>query len=185
VPGENLPHVSHYFDEAHLCTGLDVAVIGAKNTAVEAALSLFRAGARVTMIIRGRNVGETVKYWMRPDIENRIRQGDISALMCAEVIGIQKRHVVARDVNGNEVKVPADRVYALTGFLPDTDLFRRVGIEIEPVTGRPQHNPETHETNVPGVFVAGSICAGYRTSDIFIENGRFDGEKIFSGVATR
>ncbi len=182
IPGEKLPHVSHYFDEAHLSMGLNVAVIGGKNSAIEAALSLYRAGARVTLICRGKNVGETVKYWLRPDIENRIKAGEIAGRMCTQVVEIRQRDIIMRDASGTEETIAADRVYALTGFLPDTDLFRRVGIEIDVDTGRPAHDATTHETNVPGVFVAGSICSGYRTSDIFIENGRFDGEKIFGAT---
>jgi thioredoxin reductase (NADPH) len=183
VPGEDLPHVSHYFDEAHLSVGLDVVVIGAKNSAIEAALNLYRAGARVTLICRGAEFGQSVKYWVRPDIENRVKQGEISACMSAQVIGITPNTVVVRDATGAERSMPADRVYALVGFLPDTNLLKRVGIEIDPETGRPAHDPVTLETNVPGVFVAGSICSGYRTSDIFIENGRLDGEKIFASLA--
>jgi thioredoxin reductase (NADPH) len=179
VPGEDLPHVSHYFDEAHRGLGLDVVVIGGKNSAVEAALELFRAGARTTLVYRGERFRKSVKYWLRPDIENRIAAGEIQAHLGAQVTRIDERHVVIRTSSGKEKALPADRVYALTGFHPDTDLFRRIGIEIDPADDRPAVNPDTHETNIPGVFMAGSITAGYRISEIFIENGRFDGEKIF------
>jgi thioredoxin reductase (NADPH) len=180
VPGEALPHVSHYFDEAHHSAGLDVVVVGGKNSAVEAALLLYRAGARVTIVCRKAQIGETVKYWMRPDIENRIKAGEIAARMNSSVKEILPRCVVVSGADGSYERLAADRVYALTGYLPDTGLLRRIGVGIEEVSGRPTHDPATLETNVPGVFLAGSICAGYRTSDIFIENGRLDGERIFT-----
>jgi thioredoxin reductase (NADPH) len=184
VPGEDIPRVRHYFDEAHLSTGLDVAVIGGKNSAVEAALLLHRAWARVTMIVRGPTLGETLKYWVRPDIENRIKAGEIAVRYSAKVEAFTPRTVKIRSADGSEESIAADRVYALVGFLPDTNLFRRIGIEIDPTTGKPSLNPENLESNVPGVHPAGSICAGFRTSDIFIENGRHDGERIFSSAAT-
>jgi thioredoxin reductase (NADPH) len=182
VSGENLPHVRHYFDEAHLSCGLNVVVVGGKNSAVEAALLLFRAGAHVTMIVRGPTLGETVKYWMRPDIENRIKAGEIAAKFGCSVVEFRRGQVVVRDHSGQLEEMPADRVYALTGFVPDTGLFSGMGITIDPDSGRPALNPGNQETNVPGIFMAGSICAGFRTSEIFIENGRFDGEKIFADV---
>jgi thioredoxin reductase (NADPH) len=185
VAGERLPHVRHYFDEAHLSTGLDVVVVGGKNSAVEAALLLFRAGARVTMIVRGPALGETVKYWMKPDIENRIKAGEISARFNTIVSEFRAGAVVVCRTDGAMESLPADRAYALTGFLPDTVLFRKLGIIIDEATGRPAHDSASHETNVPGLHVAGSICAGYRTSEIFIENGRFDGERIFAAVPFR
>jgi thioredoxin reductase (NADPH) len=181
ISGEDLPHVSHYFDEAHGAVDLDVVVIGGKNSAIEAALDLFRAGARATLVYRGKQFRKSVKYWLRPDIENRIAAGEIKAYLGAQVTGIDERHVTIRTSGGENEKLRADRVYALTGFHPDSDLFRRIGIEIDPVNGRPTLDPDTLETNVPGVFMAGSITAGYKISEIFIENGRFDGEKIFGG----
>lgn len=179
VPGEDLPHVAHYFDEAHRSYGLDVVVIGGRNSAVEAALELYRAGAHTTLVYRKAEFRKSVKYWMKPDIENRIRAGEITAHLGAEVLRIDEGAVTIKDSSGATRDIPADRVYALTGFLPDTELFARVGIEINDGDGRPALNPDTLETNVPGVYMAGSIKAGYRISDIFIENGRFDGEKIF------
>ena len=185
VSGEDLPHVSHRFDEAHRSFGLDVVVIGGKNSAIEAALELFRAGARVTLVYRRPELKPTVKYWLKPDIENRIKAGEISARFGAEVLGIDARSVTIRNAEGRQESLPADRVYALTGYLPDFDLFRRIGIALDEETGRPQCNPETLETNVPGVHLAGSITAGRATSEIFIENGRFDGETIFGTAGAR
>jgi len=179
VPGEDLPHVSHRFDEAHAWCGLDVVVIGGKNSAIEAALELFRAGARVVLVYRREAFKPTVKYWLKPDIENRIKSGEIAARLGAEVLRIGPDAVTIRTSDGREEHLAADRVYALTGYHPDFDLFRRLGIALDPATDRPHCDPETLETNVPGVFMAGSISAGRATSEIFIENGRFDGDKIF------
>lgn len=180
VPGEDLPHVSHYFDEAHRHVGLDVVVIGGKNSAAEAALLLYRAGARVTLVYRGMTFPPSVKYWVRPDLENRIAAREIGARLGAAVEEITARTVVIHRADGARETLAADRVFALIGYRPDTELFRRVGLEIDDATGRPTHDPATLETNVPGVFLAGSVKAGYRTGDIFIENGRFDGEQIFA-----
>jgi thioredoxin reductase (NADPH) len=180
VPGEDLPHVSHYFDEAHRSIGLDAVVIGGKNSAAEAALLLYRAGARVTLVYRGSVFPPSLKYWVRPDLENRIAAGEIAARLGSVVERITPRTVVIRGPDGSEESLPADRVFALIGYRPDTELFRRIGIEIDDATGRPAHDAATLETNVPGVFLAGSVTAGYRTGDIFIENGRFDGERIFA-----
>ena len=180
VPGEHLPLVSRYFDEAHRYVGLDVVVIGGKNSAAEAALMLYRVGARVTLVYRGTVFPASLKYWVRPDLENRIAAGEISARLGATVEEITPRAVVVRRQDGERETIRAHRVFPLIGYRPDTELFRRIGIEIDDATGRPAHDPATLETNVPGVFLAGSVTAGYRTGDIFIENGRFDGERIFA-----
>lgn len=180
VPGEDLPHVRHYFDEGHLSYGRDAVVIGGKNSAVEAALQLFRAGARTTIIYRGTTWPKSVKYWLRPDLENRIKAGEIAARLGAEVVEITPREVRLRNES-----IPADRVYPLIGFHPDLGLFDRLGIKYDRDTGRPQIDADTLETSVPGVHVAGSVTAGNKISEIFIENGRFDGEKIFGSPAER
>jgi thioredoxin reductase (NADPH) len=185
VPGEGLPHVSHYFDEAHLGFGLDIVVIGGKNSAVEASLQLYRAGARVTLVYRGSAFPRGVKYWLRPDIENRIAAGEISAHLGAEVTRIEPHQVIVRTANGSEIGIAADRVYALTGFHPDFGLFERISIAFDPVTGRPRLDSTTLETSVPGVHLAGSTAAGRDISEVFIENGRFDGEKIFGDAEDR
>ncbi len=179
VPGEDLPHVSHYFDEAHPSCGRDVVVIGGKNSAAEAALELFRAGTRVTLVHRRAQLGETIKYWVRPDIENRIKAGEIAARFEAEVRRLEQGRVIIAHRRKEEA-LPADRVYALTGYHPDFDLFRRLGIRLDAETLRPDCDPDTLETNVPGVYMAGSITRGRAISEVFIENGRFDGEKIFA-----
>jgi len=179
VPGESLPFVHHYFDEPHLSFGLDVVVIGGRNSAVEAALELFRAGARVTLVYRRTVFPPSVKYWVKPDIENRIAAKEIASRLGASVVRIEPETVVIRNAENVEEKLHADRVYALTGFRADFALFRRLGIELERNTERATVNPDTLESNVPGIYMAGSIVAGRFTSGIFIENGRFDGDKIF------
>jgi thioredoxin reductase (NADPH) len=184
VPGEDLPHVRHYFDEAHQCYALDVVVIGGKNSAVEAALQLFRAGARATIVYRGAEWPQSVKYWLRPDLENRIKAGEIAARLATQVTAITEREVRLRGPQGDEA-IRADRVYPLIGFHPDLELLRRIGIAFDAETGRPAIDAETLETSVPGVYVAGSVTAGNRISEIFIENGRFDGEKVFGSPAER
>jgi len=185
VPGEDLPHVSHYFDEAHRSAGLDVVVIGGRNSAAETTLELFRAGARTTIVYRGASFPKGVKYWLRPDLENRIKAGEVTAYLGAQVERIDSRHVHVRTAEGAEVAIPADRVYALTGFRPDFDLFRNMGIRLDDATGVPEFDPETLESNVPGIFMVGSTISGLNTSDVFIENGRYDGEKVFGDAASR
>ena len=185
IPGEDLPHVTHYFDEAHLSCGRDVVVIGGKNSAVEAALQLFRAGARTTIIYRGAAWPKSVKYWLKPDLENRVKAGEIQSRLGTQVVEITARDVLVRGALGNEERIRADRVYALIGFHPDYALFQRLGIAFDPESGRPQLNADTLETSVPGIHVAGSMIAGNRISEIFIENGRFDGEKIFGSQQER
>jgi thioredoxin reductase (NADPH) len=185
VPGEDLGHVSHYAEEAHALAGLDVAIVGAKNSAVELALNAFRAGARVTVVSRGDELKPSVKYWLRPDFLNRVKAGEIAVRWSARVEAILPGEVVVRAAGGHATRLPADRVFLLIGYRPDFELLRSIGIELAPDTGRPAHDPETLESNVPGVYLAGSITAGRFISEVFIENGRYDGEKIFGDRASR
>jgi thioredoxin reductase (NADPH) len=185
VPGESLPHVSHWFDEPHLTSGLDVVIIGGKNSAVETALQCYRAGARVTLVYRGRELKPSVKYWLRPDLDNRIAAGEIRARFGAEVLSITAPGVLIRNGQGAEELLAADRVYALTGYHPDFDLMRGIGIDLDQATGRPALAPQTLESNIPGDYLAGRAGAGCNTSEVFIENGRFDGEKIFGDAERR
>jgi len=182
APGEDLPHVSHWFDEPHITAGQDIVIIGGKNSAVEAALLCFRAGARVTLVQRRTEFKPSVKYWLRPDIDNRIKAGEIKAYFGALVEEITRRDVIIR-IGERVTRVLADRVYALTGYHPDFNLFQSMGIELDPTSGRPTLNPASLETNVPGIHMAGSTAGGRDIGEVFIENGRFDGEKIF-GDAT-
>lgn len=185
VPGEDLPHVHHYFDEAHLGWGLDVVVVGGKNSAIEAVLQLYRAGARVTLVYRGAVLKPSVKYWLRPDFENRVKAGEVGARLGATLQSIEPGAMTIRSTGGATERIAADRIYVLIGFTPEFGLFRSMGIDLDPVTERPSLNPETLETNVPGIHMAGSIVAGRAISEVFIENGRYDGEKIFGDRAAR
>jgi len=184
VPGEDLPHVSHYYTEAHPYYRQRVVVVGGKNSAAEAALELFRAGAHVTLVHRRATLGDSIKYWVRPDIENRIKEGSIAARFESRVIEIRPTEVVVERDCMQEV-LPAEGVFLLTGYHPDVELMRRAGIECDPETFAPTLNPETFESNVPNLFLAGGAVAGKNTGNIFIENGRFHGERIIKILADR
>ena len=179
--GEDLPHVSHYFTEPYPYWNEDVVVIGAKNSAAEAALDLFRAGARVTLVHRGRELGKSLKYWVKPDIENRIRAGEIKAMFSTHVRRIEPGKVWVQN-SGAERAIPAMQVFAMTGYHPDFQFLERQGILLDPETRRPACDPETLETNVGGMYVAGVVVGGENTSDIFIENGRFHGRQIIAAM---
>jgi thioredoxin reductase (NADPH) len=183
VPGEDLPHVSHYFTAPHGFYRKQVVIVGGKNSAAEAALELYRAGARVTIVHRRPALGESIKYWVKPDIENRIKEGSIAARFCSCVSEIRPTSVVIKGPDGDE-EIPADAVFLLTGYRADAQLMADAGVEL---TAReaPAYDPETFETNVPGLFVAGGALAGVDTGTVFIENGRFHGEKIVEIIANR
>ncbi|HEY7290774.1 MAG TPA: NAD(P)-binding domain-containing protein [Vicinamibacterales bacterium] len=222
VPGEDLPHVSHYYREAHAYYRKRVVVVGGGNSAAESALELFRAGAIVTLVHRRSELKRTIKYWVRPDIENRIKEGSIAARFGSFVREIRPTSVVVgpggagidvttdsdagipapadsfaavagseprADVNASslqqgEEEIPADVVFLLTGYRADADLMARAGVALNERRA-PIHDPETFETNVPGLFVAGGAIAGQDTGTIFIENGRFHGERIVEVIAQR
>ena len=178
VPGEDLPHVSHYYQEAHSSYRKRVVIVGGKNSAAEAALELYRGGAHVTLVHRRATLGASIKYWVKPDIENRIAEGSIAARFEAKVVEITPESVVIEH-GGSRESLPADQVLLLTGYHADFDLLRACGIDIDEASGVPVHDPSTLEsTSVPGVFFAGGVLAGKDTAPIFIENGRFHGERI-------
>ncbi|HXE90115.1 MAG TPA: YpdA family putative bacillithiol disulfide reductase [Terriglobales bacterium] len=177
VPGEDLPKVFHYYREPHPFYASDVVVIGGKNSAAEAALDLWRHGARVTLVHRGHGIHANVKYWLKPDIENRIRNAEIAAYFNAHVREILPDSVLLSTPEG-DVVLENDFVFALIGYHPDFDFLRSLGIELSPDHCRPLCDPESLESNIPGLYVAGVIVAGSRTSEIFIENGRFHGHQI-------
>jgi thioredoxin reductase (NADPH) len=182
VPGEDLPHVKHFFDEAHNYYRKRVVIVGGKNSAVEAALELYRTGAQVTIVHRGASVGDSVKYWVKPDIENRIKEGSIAARFDTRVVEIRPTEVI---VDQEPASIAADSVLLLTGYQADPDFLRRVGIHVDTETHIPKHDPMTFETNVRNVFIAGGQLAGKRTGTVFIENGRFHGERIAKVLAER
>ena len=181
VPGEDLPHVSHYYTEAHPYYRQRVVVVGGKNSAAEAALDLWRSGARVTLVHRGSRLGDAIKYWVKPDIENRIKEGSIEARFGARVVEIRNSSVVVES-DGASDEIPADAVFLLTGFRPDVELLRRAGVRVDETTLAPVHDPETLESNVPGLYLAGAVVSGRETNRVFIENGRFHGKLILQAI---
>ena len=184
VPGENLPHVSHYYTEPHGFYRKHVVIVGGGNSAAETALELFRSGANVTLVHRHPQLKPSIKYWVRPDIENRIKEGSVRGLFNTQLVEIHAGHVVVEQ-DGAKTDVLADAVFLLTGYHPDCDLYRRAGIRIHRETMSPEFNAETFETNVPGIFLAGGAICGRDTSNIFIENGRFHGERIIKVLEGR
>lgn len=184
VPGETLPHVSHYYNESHGFFRRNVVIVGGGNSAAETALELYRSGAAVTLVHRHPQLKPSIKYWVRPDIENRIKEGSVRGLFNTTLVEIQPTQVIVEH-NGSREEIPADAVFLLTGYHPDCDLYRRAGIRLHRETLSPEFNPDTFETNVPGVFLAGGAICGRDTSNIFIENGRFHGETIIKVLAER
>jgi bacillithiol disulfide reductase len=181
VPGEDLPHVSHYYTEPHPFWRQDVVVVGGKNSAAEAALDLYRSGARVTLVHRRAELGSTIKYWVRPDIENRIKAGQITALFETQLMRIEREAVHVVGPSGAK-SLPAVQVFALTGYHPDFDFLRQLGVKLDSQTNKPALDPQTLESNVPGLYLAGVVIGGKYTSEIFIENGRFHGKQIIAAL---
>jgi thioredoxin reductase (NADPH) len=182
IPGESLSKVHHYYFDPHPYSGMDVTVIGGKNSAAIAALELWRTGARVTLVYRGPEIPPHVKYWIKPDIENRIKNGEIKAFFNSQVVEIAPDTVSLRTPQG-PVTLKNHFVFAMTGYHPDFDFLESLGILFEGPDKLPVCNPETLESNVPGIYLAGVIVAGSRTNEIFIENGRFHGVQIAKALA--
>ena len=182
VPGEDLDKVLHYYKEAHPFYNHDVAVIGAKNSAAIAALELWWTGARVTLIHRGAGISDKVKYWIKPNIENRIKNGEIQGYFHAGVTAIYPDSISVRTPEG-EIRLANDFVFAMTGYQPDLRFLNSAGIRLEPATLRPRTDPETLESDRHGIYLAGVIVAGMHTNEIFIENGRFHGKLIAEAIA--
>lgn len=184
IPGEDLDKVLHYYKEGHPYYNQDVAVIGAKNSAAIAALELHWNGARVTLIHRGPSISDRVKYWIKPNIENRIKSGEIRAYFQSRVKAIQPDCILVETPEG-EISLKNDFVFALTGYRPDLEFLSSAGITLERDTQRPRTNPETFESQREGIYLAGVIVAGMHTNEIFIENGRFHGEAIARSIAAQ
>ncbi len=183
IVGENLPKVSHYYSEPHPYFGMDIAIVGAANSAVDAALETFRKGAKsVTMIVRENKIRENVKYWSKPDIENRIKEGAIKALFNSEIVEIQEKYVIIK--KGNEkIRIKNDFVLAMTGYQPNFKLLESVGIKFnKDKNNSPRYNTNTMESNVKGVYLAGVICGGYQTNKWFIENSRIHAHQIIKHI---
>jgi thioredoxin reductase (NADPH) len=181
VPGEDLPKVIHYYKEPHPYYDHDVLVVGAKNSAAIAALELFWTGARVTLVHRGEGMHRNVKYWIKPNIENRIKCGEVKAYFRTRVKGIEPQSVTLATPDG-EVTIKNDFVFAMTGYHPDLDFLAAHGIRLDVKTQRPYTNPDTLESDTKGIYLAGVIVAGMHTNEIFIENGRFHGALIAKAI---
>ncbi|WP_260706438.1 YpdA family putative bacillithiol disulfide reductase [Edaphobacter flagellatus] len=185
IPGEELNKVFHYYHDPHPYYGLDVVVIGGKNSAAIAALDLWRHGARVTLVHRGPDMHRHVKYWILPDIKNRIRNAEIAAHFSSNVTRITEDAVTLATPDG-EVTLPNHFVFALTGYRPDFEFLEALGVKLDEANDRcPVCNPVTLESNVPGIYLAGVVIAGERTNEIFIENGRFHGRQIAEDLQAR
>ncbi len=185
VSGENLPKVKHYFKEAHPYIMQKVIVVGASNSAVDAALEIWRKGGDVTMVVRGPSIGERVKYWVKPDIENRIKEGSIPVFYNTEIKEIKDTEVVLKTHDGTKV-IQNDFVVALTGYKPDFNFLKQIGIKFsENENHFPSYNPDTMETNIEGLYLAGVICGGMETHKWFIENSRVHADLIIKDIIAK
>jgi thioredoxin reductase (NADPH) len=186
IPGENRPHVSHYYDEPFKYSFTNVVIIGGSNSTVEAALELYRHDVNITVVHRGDDFRSTVKYWLVPDVKNRVKEGKINTRFDSVVTEIGEKTVTVHNLKtGEETQLPADFVLVLTGYIPDADLLRRCGIELDPLTQVPVYNKETFETTVPGLYVCGTVMAGIYTEKVFIENGREHAQAIIDHIMGR
>ena len=185
IPGENLEKVKHYYTEPYPYAKQKIVIIGSSNSSVDAALETYRKGAEVTMIIRNSEISESVKYWVKPDIENRIAEGSIAAHFNSELIEIKEYSVVFKDENGNINEIENDFVLAMTGYLPDFDFLKNSGIDLQGECLNPFYNPETMETNVPNLYLAGVVCGGKDTHLWFIENSRIHAEMIVKNIISK
>jgi len=180
VPGEDLPKVTHYYKDPHLYAFQNVVVVGANNSGVDAALETYRKGANVTMVVRNGELGPHVKYWVRPDIQNRIKEGEVTALFNSELVEIRDGEVDIKTPEGIKT-IPNDFVIAMTGYQPDFSMLRKFGIDL-PESLCPAYNEETMETNVKGLYLAGVVCGGLDTHKLFIENSRVHAEMIVKNI---
>lgn len=185
IPGEQLPKVAHYYKDPHLYAFQDVVVVGANNSGIDAALETYRKGANVTLVIRGPEIGSYVKYWVRPDIENRIKEGEIKAFFNAEVTEIQEDSVTIK-TETETFTLKNDFVIAMTGYQPDFGMLKKLGVTLgDENANRPVYDPETMETSLPGLYLAGVVCGGMDTHKWFIENSRVHADQIFKHIGAK
>lgn len=185
IPGEELPKVRHYYQDPHFYATRKIIVIGANNSAVDAALETYRKGADVTMVIRDMEIGERVKYWVRPDIVNRIKEGSIKAYFESTLVAVREYEADIKTPEGL-ITVPNDFVLAMTGYMPNLDFLTKLGINLSAdATKQPEHNAETMETNIEGLYLAGVVCGGMNTHVWFIENSRVHAEKIMHHILSK
>lgn len=185
IKGEDLAKVKHYYSEPYPYAKQKIVIIGASNSAVDAALETYRKGAEVTMIIRGNAIGESVKYWVKPDIENRIKEGGIKAFFGSELLEIKPDTVYFTDENQQVHEIENDFVLAMTGYLPNFEFLQKAGIELSGRNLEPEYNAETMETNVPGLYLAGVVCGGKNTHLWFIENSRIHAKIIINNILAK
>ncbi|NJL12860.1 MAG: YpdA family putative bacillithiol disulfide reductase [Microscillaceae bacterium] len=185
IPGEDLAHVKAYYDEPFPYVRQEVVIVGGGNSAVGAALDLVRHGARVTMIVRGKDFKPTAKYWLLPDLRNRVKEGKIKAYFNSELTEISPGQVQVRQSNGRVFSLPADFVLTLVGYTPNVSLLEEAGVYVHPSDLKPYYHPDTMESNVEGLYLAGTVVCGIHTEKVFIENGRYDGSKIIKHILHR
>lgn len=185
IPGEDLPKVKHYYTEPYPYAFQNVVVVGSSNSAVDAALEIYRKGGNVTMIIRHTEISESVKYWVKPDIENRIKEGTIKAFFGAELLEVKPHSVIFKTNQGEIREIENDFVLAMTGYLPDFDFLKNMGIDLKDECQNPDYNPETMETNVEGIYLAGVVCGGKDTHLWFIENSRIHAKHIIKHIISK
>lgn len=181
VPGEELPKVMHFFKEAHPYYNKDIVIIGGRNSAVDTALELYKANANITVLYRGNQYSPSIKPWVLPDFESLVNKDRIRIEFCAEVTKITNDNVYY-EVRGEEKVLKNDFVFAMTGYQPNIEFMKNLGINIDEDTGKPEYNEQTYETNVSGIYVAGVVISGFDGNETFIENGRFHGEKIAQSI---
>ncbi|WP_051005640.1 YpdA family putative bacillithiol disulfide reductase [Halobacillus halophilus] len=184
IKGEELTKVMHYFKEAHPYYNKDVVVIGGKNSAADATLELEKSGANVTVLYRGEEYSKSIKPWILPQFEALVRKGAVSMDFCAHIKEITETEVIY-ECRGQEKRIANDFVFAMTGYRPDHNFLTKMGVEFDRETGRPDYNEDSMETNVPGIYIAGVIAAGYNNNEIFIENGRHHGGKIARAIGSK
>ncbi|WP_106765964.1 YpdA family putative bacillithiol disulfide reductase [Paenibacillus faecalis] len=185
IPGENLEKVTHYFREAHPYAGMKTAVIGGSNSAVDAAMELIRVGAEVSVIYRGKEVSENIKPWVRPQFESMVTKGKIKVFVESRVTEITETSITITSLDGQEQNIDNDFVLAMTGFRPDRELLNAAGVELDDDMEKPRYHPETMETNIPGLYVAGVIASGRNANEVFIETGRLHGRLIAEHLVTK
>jgi thioredoxin reductase (NADPH) len=182
IPGENLEKVKHYYTEPYPYAKQKIVVVGSSNSSVDAALETYRKGAEVTMIIRHSEISKNVKYWVKPDIENRISEGNIKAHFNSELLEVKENSVIFKDENSEIQEIENDFVLAMTGYLPDFDFLKNSGIDLQDECLNPMYNPETMESNIPNLYLAGVVCGGKDTHLWFIENSRIHAEMIVQHI---
>jgi putative YpdA family bacillithiol system oxidoreductase len=185
VPGEELAKVRHYYQEAHFYYRKKVIIAGGSNSAVEAALEIYRSGGVVTLVHRGPKIGDRVKAWVVPDIENRLKNGEINGYFNSQIVRIEQDGVILRTGEGQELELENDEVLVMIGYHPDTDLLTRAGVQVDPVSRVPAFDSNSLESNRPGLYLAGSLIVGNEGNKIFISNGRHHGEQIITSIVNK